>query len=218
MHKSHPSLSIFTRKGCTRTPFFISLIGSQPLYAMNPKNETRSFYLSLRKLLPLLAGSIVFVGAGAWLILHAQSVPLQAAHDVIPAIGWLAILFFGTCSIGLLIQLVHHRRFPLVVVSPEGLRVNTIFRPAKGDFFPWGSIKAFRREQIAGNDLLAIHVRDLAQRYERAGILGKANISLSLRITDTPYTINDRLLDAEPGQLEHLLGEYLATREQQQER
>lgn len=32
---------------------------------MNPKYETRCFYLNLRRLLPLLAGSIAFVGAGA---------------------------------------------------------------------------------------------------------------------------------------------------------
>lgn len=179
---------------------------------MNPKYETCCFHLSLRRILPLLAGSIAFVGAGAWMILRAQSDPSWAARYVIPAIGWLAILFFGACGIGLLILAILHRRFPLVVVSPDGLRVNTVFRPAKGYFFPWASIEAFRRERIAGNDLLAIHVRDLAQRYESAGILGKANIYLSLRVANTPYTINDRLLDAEPGQVEHILGEYLATR------
>lgn len=64
----------------------------------------------------------------------------------------------------------------------------------------------------AGNELLAIHVRDLAQRYDSSGMLEKANIALTLRICDTPYTINDRLLDAEPGQLEHVLEEYLAAR------
>lgn len=185
---------------------------------MNPKYETCCFHLSLRRILPLVAASFAFVGAGAWMILRVQSDPSWAARLVIPAIGWLAILFFGVCGIGLLILLVLRRRFPLVVVSPDGLRVNTIFRPAKGFFFPWASIEAFRRERIAGNDLLAIHVRDLAQRYESAGILGKANISLSLRVADTPYTINDRLLDAEPGQLERLLGEYLAARGRKQER
>lgn len=177
---------------------------------MNPKYETCCFYLNLRKLLPLLVGSIAFVGAGAWMILWAQSDPSWVARHVIPAIGWLAILFFGVCGIGLFILAILHRRFPLLVVSPEGLRVNTIFRPANGYFFPWNSIETFRRERIAGNDLLAIHVRDLAQRYDSAGILEKANFNFLLRVADTPYTINDRLLDAEPGQLERLLGEYLA--------
>ena len=179
---------------------------------MNPKYETCLFHLSLRKILPLLAGSIAFVGAGAWMILHAQSDPSWAARYVIPAIGWLSILFFGTCGVGLFILLVLRRRCPLVVVSPEGLRVNTIFRPTKGYFFPWKSIEGFRRERIAGNELLTIHVRDLAQRYDSSGMLEKANIALTLRICDTPYTINDRLLDAEPGQLEHVLEEYLAAR------
>ncbi|WP_295879208.1 hypothetical protein [uncultured Alistipes sp.] len=54
---------------------------------MNPKYETCLFHLSLRKILPLLAGSIAFVGAGAWMILHAQSDPSWAARYVIPAIG-----------------------------------------------------------------------------------------------------------------------------------
>lgn len=213
MQLMHSSLWFSHEKG-TKTSVFLYLCLSSIPYAMNPKYETRCFYLSLRRLLPLLAGSIAFVGAGAWMILRAQSDPSWVARQVIPAIGWLAILFFGVCGIGLLILLVLRRRFPLVVVSPEGLRVNTVFRPAKGYFFPWGSIEAFRRERIAGNDLLAIHVRDLAQRYESAGLLGKANISLSLRVADTPYTINDRLLDAAPGQVELILGEYLAARGQ----
>lgn len=212
----HPSLW-FSREKIAISFFFVSLIDFNP-GTMNPKYETCCFHLSLRRLLPLLVASIAFVGAGAWMILRAQSDPSWAARYVIPAIGWLTILFFGLCGIGLLILLILRRRFPLVVVSPEGLRVNTIFRPAKGYFFPWGSIEAFSRERIAGNDLLAIHVRDLAQRYDSAGLLGKANINLSLRVADTPYTINDRLLDAEPGQLELILGEYLAARGQQQER
>lgn len=195
----------------SRRDFFISLYTPN---SIRRESEIRNlpFHLSLRKILPLLAGSIAFVGAGAWMILHAQSDPSWAARYVIPAIGWLSILFFGTCGVGLFILLVLRRRCPLVIVSPEGLRVNTIFRPTKGYFFPWKSIEGFRRERIAGNELLAIHVRDLAQRYDSSGMLEKANIALTLRICDTPYTINDRLLDAEPGQLEHVLEEYLAAR------
>lgn len=181
-------------------------------YAVNPKLETRPFHLSLRKILPLLAGSAAFVGAGAWMILHAQGDPSWTVRYVIPAVGWLSILFFGTCFVWLLILLLLRRRCPLVVVSPEGLRVNTIFKPAKGHFFPWKSIEGFSRERIAGNELLAIHVRNLTQRYDSSGMLEKANIALSLRICDTPYAINDRLLDAGPGQLEHVLEEYLAAR------
>lgn len=177
---------------------------------MTPHIETRCFHLSLRKLLPLLVGCIVIVGAGAWMILRAQSDPSWVARHVIPAIGWLAILFFGVCGIGLLILAILHRRFPLLVVSPEGLRVNTIFRPTNGYFFPWNSIETFRRERIAGNDLLAIHTSDLAQRYDSSGMLEKININLSLRVCDTPYTINDRLLQAAPGEVEQLLGECLA--------
>lgn len=181
---------------------------------MNPKYETCCFHISPRKLLIPLAGSIVFVSVGMWMILHAQIAPSWTARYVTLAAGWLAILFFGFIGTGLLILLVLRKRFPLVVASPEGLRVNTIFRPAKGYFFPWTSIEAFRRERIAGNDFLAIHVRDLAQRYGNSGILEKTNIDLSLRVCDTPYMISNRLIDAEPSQLEQVLEEYLAARGQ----
>lgn len=76
----------------SRRDFFISLYTPN---SIRRESEIRNlpFHLSLRKILPLLAGSIAFVGAGAWMILHAQSDPSWAARYVIPAIGWLSILF-----------------------------------------------------------------------------------------------------------------------------
>ncbi len=85
---------------------------------------------------------------GAWMILHAQSDPSWAARYVIPAIGWLSILFFGTCGVGLFILLVLRRRCPLVVVSPEGLRVNTFSDRQRVISFPGSRLRG-----SAGNGL-----------------------------------------------------------------
>ena len=42
---------------------------------MTAAPEPRRFHLSLRRILPLLAGCFLFVGAGAWMILHASAAP-----------------------------------------------------------------------------------------------------------------------------------------------
>ena len=122
---------------------------------MTAAPETRRFHLSLRRILPLLAGCFLFVGAGAWMILHASAAPSLAARYIIPVAGWLSILFFGTGAVALTVALLLRKRFPLVEVLPEGLKLHSILKPAKGYFFPWESIEAFSRVRIAGNDLLA---------------------------------------------------------------
>ena len=122
---------------------------------MTAAPETRRFHLSLRRILPLLAGCFLFVGAGAWMILHASAAPSLAARYIIPVAGWLSILFFGTGAVALTVALLLRKRFPLVEVLPEGLKLHSILKPAKGYFFPWESIEAFSRVRIAGNDLVA---------------------------------------------------------------
>lgn len=136
---------------------------------MTAAPETRRFHLSLRRILPLLAGCFLFVGAGAWMILHASAAPSLAARYIIPVAGWLSILFFGTGAVALTVALPLRKRFPLVEVLPEGLKLHSILKPAKEYFFPWESIEAFSRVRIAGNDLLAVHTRDLAQRIRPIG-------------------------------------------------
>lgn len=186
---------------------------------MTAAPETRRFHLSLRRILPLLAGCFLFVGAGAWMIiLHASAAPSRAARYIIPVAGWLSILFFGTGAVALTVALLLRKRFPLVEVLPEGLKLHSILKPAKGYFFPWESIEAFSRVRIAGNDLLAVHTRDLAQRYDRSGPIGQIAIDISLSCSDTPYTINDRVLDAAPGEVERSLEEHLAAYRARSER
>lgn len=153
---------------------------------MTAAPETRRFHLSLRRILPLLAGCFLFVGASAWMILHASAAPSLAARYIIPVAGWLSILFFGTGAVALTVALLLRKRFPLVEVLPEGLKLHSILKPAKGYFFPWESIEAFSRVRIAGNDLLAVHTRDLAQRYDRSGPIGQIAIDISLSCSDTP--------------------------------
>lgn len=99
-------------------------------------------------------------------------------------------------------------------------RAQAPFHPEtrKGYFFPWESIEAFSRVRIAGNDLLAVHTRDLAQRYDRSGPIGQIAIDISLSCSDTPYTINDRVLDAAPGEVERSLEEHLAAYRARSER
>lgn len=185
---------------------------------MTAAPETRRFHLSLRRILPLLAGCFLFVGAGAWMILHASAAPSLAARYIIPVAGWLSILFFGTGAVALTVALPLRKRFPLVEVLPEGLKLHSILKPAKEYFFPWESIEAFSRVRIAGNDLLAVHTRDLAQRYDRSGPIGQIAIDISLSCSDTPYTINDRVLDAAPGEVERSLEEHLAAYRTRSER
>ncbi len=152
------------------------------------------------------------------MILHASAAPSLAARYIIPVAGWLSILFFGTGAVALTVALLLRKRFPLVEVLPEGLKLHSILKPAKGYFFPWESIEAFSRVRIAGNDLLAVHTRDLAQRYDRSGPIGQIAIDISLSCSDTPYTINDRVLDAAPGEVERSLEEHLAAYRARSER
>jgi len=152
------------------------------------------------------------------MILHASAAPSLAARYIIPVAGWLSILFFGTGAVALTVAALLRRRFPLVEVLPEGLKLHSILKPAKEYFFPWESIEAFSRVRIAGNDLLAVHTRDLAQRYDRSGPIGQIAIDISLSCSDTPYTINDRVLDAAPGEVERSLEEHLAAYRARSER
>ena len=144
---------------------------------MTAAPETRRFHLSLRRILPLLAGCFLFVGAGAWMILHASAAPSLAARYIIPVAGWLSILFFGTGAVALTVAALLRRRL-----------------------------------------LLAVHTRDLAQRYDRSGPIGQIAIDISLSCSDTPYTINDRVLDAAPGEVERSLEEHLAAYRARSER
>lgn len=165
---------------------------------------TREIHISLRKTLPIAAASLAFALGGCWIILHAEAFATRLFG------GWLNVLFFGGCGIFLLGICLFRRKRPLLVVSDEGVRCNTLLRPSRDLFFPWHTITEFREEKLRGQPMILIYVVDFPERYDRAGRAERAAMRFSMMHAETPYAINLGNLDCPAEELSQLLNTRLA--------
>lgn len=106
------------------------------------------------------AGSAVLVVAGIWLVSKGQGG------------GWLSIVFFGLCLAVCVVNLLPDAS--LLELSPEGLRVRSLFRDG---FVRWGDVQAFtvRRvgfRRIVGWNYAPGYALHAAGRRVAAGLTG----------------------------------------------
>lgn len=161
-------------------------------------NDTREFYLSLRKMLPDVAVCALFAVGGGWLV--------HVSGDTIgQLIGWAALLFFGLGTFVLLAVCRLRSKRPYVVVSEAGVRVNSPLVPKNDRFFPWSAVAGFRFGKVSGKKLILIDSTEAAG----AGAIERGLLKFNKRIAGAPYMIETSSLSCKPEVLLALLTERL---------
>ena len=104
----------------------------------------------------LLAGALVFVALGVWLL------------DDHPVIGYVNIAFFGLCAVVFLVQL--HPKSSFLQVTAKGFRFSALFRQ---HFVSWGDVTSFKTCRIGLNTMVGwnyTHTFSLHQRMRAANM------------------------------------------------
>ena len=85
----------------------------------------------------LLAGSLVFVAGGIWMI------PRE------PLIGWMSVVFFGLGAIVFSVNL--HPKSSFLTLASEGFTVASLFRQ---HFVPWSHVREFVPARVGPNKMV----------------------------------------------------------------
>jgi hypothetical protein len=131
-----------------------------------------SFGRSIPKTLGLLVLGVLMTGLGGALALgYIGPVSLYKT-----AVGWIAAIFFGLCTLGILVQLL--RAGPAVEVSTAGIR----YYRRSADLIPWAAIAAMSVQVMKRQKFLVLELfPEAAAQLEAsrsARILEKANAAL----------------------------------------
>ena len=127
-------------------------------------------HASKGKILLILLGGVVLIGAAGFMLLYPGEFPEYARifGILIPIawIAWVAVIFFGLCSLLWIRQMM--RSGPVIEISSAGLR----WRNWSDDLIPWG---AFTRAEITSMQrqrFVSLWLRDPGA-YRSSTILGR---------------------------------------------
>ena len=125
---------------------------------MNPELPI-TLRTSLRMNLLLLAGSLLFIAAGVWLLGER------------PLIGWASIVFFGLCAVVFVLQLLPNAAY--LQITDEGIIYCALFRR---HFIPWGDMADFGVTSIARRIVVGFNHAPSYAKQPRLRALNKRTI------------------------------------------
>jgi hypothetical protein len=156
--------------------------------------------LSRTKLIAVLMGSLVFVGAGVWMFLLPPIEPTEGK-----LVGVAAILFFGFAMI------VAGRRLfdvePGLVLDAEGIIDNS--SGVGVGRIPWGDITGVKVTKRSGQRFLTIELADPHKYVARGGRLKRLANAANLELVGSPVNISSTALRIGFDELDRLVTEAL---------
>lgn len=151
-----------------------------------------------RKLLLLLACSLLLVGASAWLIVGSPVWPLT----IFP--GGLGTLFFGLCGGWILSRLFSNR--VSLILNREGLLDNSSAIPAGR--IAWEQISRVGLFTVSSQRFLGIDVKDRAALASQTSAFGRWLNAENAGITGYPVNIPSTAIDRSIEDLQALIERY----------
>jgi hypothetical protein len=160
---------------------------------------------SKTKLLLIIAGALLFVATGVWLLAIADT---QRRYPplYVEAVSVAAIAFFGLCAIYGLIKLLD--RSPGLVLDREGIIDNSSALAAGR--VRWNEINDIRVVTVSGQRFLAVFVADPGRYLGRGNALIRWFVSMNYKLYGTPIFIASHSLKAKFEDLEKQVRDYRA--------
>lgn len=136
----------------------------------------------------MLAGSLLFVAMGLWMLLGDLDGSSRYSPLMIRFWGAAAVLFFGATLIGWGSNAL--RRSPVLVLGMDGLQINTGL--AGRAAIPCAEIRGFRVSRGGrGPTMLLVRLRDPERHAGRGSPLRRLLDRINLRLCGSPVAIGD---------------------------
>ncbi len=170
-------------------------------------NETIDIPLSKNKLLLAIVISAVFVLAGIWLFLYADSFqdnPVRLFRNplVVKGVGVIGVLFFGALGI-IGLKKVSDKKVGLRI-DDKGITDNS--NAASAGLIEWDDITEIFTKQVMTTKFLMIKVKDPEKYIARAQGGMKAKLMQSnMKMYGTPLAVTSNTLKYDFGVLEQLI-------------
>ncbi|MET0394846.1 MAG: STM3941 family protein [Chitinophagaceae bacterium] len=172
---------------------------------MTERTEIR---VSKSKLVKLTIASLVFVGAGIWLLVKQPTTGNGIFDDpaVVKLVGVAAILFFGL-ALFVSVRKLGDRR-PALVIDHTGITDYSSMLAA--GLIPWRDIREIRCTKVLRDSLLLIIVTDPEAYIRRQpNTLKRKTMRLNYRQYGSPLSISTHALHCNPQELRLMLEEAL---------
>lgn len=141
------------------------------------------------QLLPLLLGSLGFVGGGAGMVLDERAA----------IVGWMSVLFFGGCAAVAVAQLVDTRA--RLVVDDRGVFDRTL----KVGVIRWEDIVDAEVAFAGGNPFIALRLTNAAVYTDRLGPVHRRLVQLNQGLGLGALNVNLTAIDTDPHALALLI-------------
>lgn len=129
---------------------------------------------SRARYLLLLAASLGFVAAGVFILLAGGKA----------VAGWMAILFFGACSLVFVQQMLDAK--PRLIIADEGVFDRTLGI----GMIPWWEIQGAFVKSISGNDFICLQLADPGKYLDRLSDVRRAMTTANEALGFTPISLN----------------------------
>lgn len=161
------------------------------------------FYPSKRNLFGVLAGGLVFLAGGIWMLSQAE-LTLKATIA-----GWLGVVFGGGAAVAICILLIRGFTHPQPLLQLDDRGITFFDIRAGQDQVAWSLIKGFGEYRVYSQRFITIFVSDPEQLLDaKAGAVRRKMVEMNLRLTGAPYSIAPATLDYPRKKLLPTLKEY----------
>jgi len=165
--------------------------------------------LSKTKLRLLVAGSMIFVIMGLWMVLHDSSqIAYQRPYNspvLTYGIGTAGILFFGFCGAAGIRKLLDKK--PGLILNSSGIHDNSSAVAAR--FVPWSEVIGFSIFEMQKQKTLVIIVREPERYIEAGGAFKRMLNRMNYKMCGSPVAISANSLNLGFDELLKICNAYL---------
>ena len=176
---------------------------------MNIADET-VIPLSKSKIALLVAGSLLFVAIGVWMMGWSQTeiamVMSFGSPLVMQLIGAASLLFFGFCGFIGVKKLFDKR--PGLVLNAAGMMDNS--SGISAGLIPWAEITSIEALQIEQQKLLVVKVQNPDKYVQLGGAMRQAANKMNMKLCGSPLVISANSLEMNFAELLEISNAYLA--------
>lgn len=170
-----------------------------------------SIPLSKTKIIILVTGALLFVAGGCWLVIKASAInsPVVPNVNVIRAVGVVAILFFGLCTVYGTRKLFSHK--PGFVIDDSGITDNS--SGISVGAIPWNDIYNINFVMAQRQKFIMIYVKNPEEYINnQSSFIKKKMMQMNHKLYGSPLAISANSLNTSFGQLFNLLRNEFETR------
>jgi hypothetical protein len=176
---------------------------------MNIPDEMK-IELSKKKLLLIIAGSVLFVIAGFWLLTLDPGTVKRLGFTwnltIIHALGWVGVIFFGLCGIVGVMKFLDKK--PGLQFTKMGVIDNA--SGVSAGLVLWSDILGADVYEYMGQRTLVIKVVNPDRYIETCGPLKRWTTKANLKMCGSPITIPSNTLEIDFNELVGVFNAYIA--------